>query len=275
MNGQAQSTDAEPYLHKLREQPMTQDPLANNRLLSDLPESLKLLADETRWRILMLLRRGDYQVSELITLLQLPQNLVSYHLSLLRQSGLVQVHRSDADGRAFYYGLDLAILRAAYTELGGLLQLPVDQPSTALTPRTVVFLCTANSARSQIAEAWLRYLSAGRLMVRSAGTNPRPIHPLTHQVMAEVGIDTGYQTAKGLDALQAVQPDLIVTVCDIAREVCARWGNEVPQIHWSIPDPLTAPPTDQVAAFRTVRDTLRLRAAGLLPLLAGAHTTEV
>lgn len=229
-----------------------------------LPEGLKLLADETRWRLITVLRRGDYQVGELTARLGLPQNLVSYHLAALRQGGLVQVHRSDADGRVIYYGLDLAALQAIYSELGELLQVPHDRPALNLAPRTVVFLCTANSARSQMAEAWLRHLSGGHLSAHSAGTAPRPIHPLSLHVMSEAGLDLGAQHSKGLEALQDLRPDLIVTVCDIAREACAHWGSAVPQIHWSIPDPAAAPASAQLAAFRAVRDTLRLRAQGLL-----------
>lgn len=241
---------------------------------SALPEGLKLIADETRWRLLAELRRGDLQVGELTERLGLPQNLVSYHLSALRQGGLVQVHRSDADGRVLYYGLDLAALKATYVEVGALLQVPTEQALPALPATTVVFLCTANSARSQMAEAWLRYLSNGRVTARSAGTCPRPIHPLTVMAMAEVGVDVGYQAAKALDALDGLRPDLIVTVCDIAREACARWGSDVPQLHWSIPDPAAEPdPAGQIATFRSVRDTLRTRVEGLLALLA--HREDV
>ena len=71
-------------------------------------ETVRLLADETRWRILLALRQSDHLVSELVAATGLAQNLVSYHLGVLRQAGLVQVHRSDADGRATYYGIDIA-----------------------------------------------------------------------------------------------------------------------------------------------------------------------
>ena len=236
---------------------------------SELPEAFKLIADEMRWRLLMILRQGDYQVGELTTRLGIPQNLVSYHLSVLRQGGLVQMHRSDADGRVLYYGLDLNALRAGYQQIGALLQIPVDTVLAELPARTVIFLCTANSARSQMAEAWLRFLSDGRLSARSAGTHPRSVHSLTVQVMAEAGIDIGYQRAKGLDALTDLQPDLIVTVCDIAREECACWGSNIPQLHWSIPDPAAIDGSEatRLAAFRAVRDTIRARAEGLLTLI--------
>ncbi|PDW04931.1 metalloregulator ArsR/SmtB family transcription factor [Candidatus Viridilinea mediisalina] len=229
-----------------------------------LPEGLKLLADETRWRLILALRQGDYQVGELTTQLGLPQNLVSYHLSALRQGGLVQIHRSDADGRVIYYSLDFAALKDIYRDLGVRLCVPNHVPVARELSGTIVFLCTANSARSQMAEAWLRHLGQGQYIVRSAGTRPQPIHPLTSRVMAEVGVDLGSQYAKGLEALQDLRPDLIITVCDITREACAYWGSEVAQIHWSISDPLAAPEGEQEAMFRAVRDALHLRVEGLL-----------
>ena len=76
-------------------------------------ETLKLLADDTRWKLIGALRHSDHQASELAHLCQLPINLVSYHLGLLRQAGLVQTHRSDADARVLYYGLDLTALELA------------------------------------------------------------------------------------------------------------------------------------------------------------------
>lgn len=247
-----------------------------NAPTSTLSEGLKLIADETRWRLLIALRQGDFQVGELTERLGLPQNLVSYHLAALRQGGLVQVHRSDADGRVLYYGLDLAKLKATYAEVGALLQIPMEQSLPTLPAATVLFLCTANSARSQMAEAWLRYLSNGRIIARSAGTSPRPIHPLTIRVMAEVGLDVGYQVAKALDAFDDLHPDLIVTVCDIAREVCTRWGSDIPQFHWSITDPVAEHDSvAQLVTFRTVRDTLRTRVEGLLALLAHRESTPV
>lgn len=230
-----------------------------------LPEGLKLLADETRWRLIMALRQGDYQVGELTARLGLPQNLVSYHLSTLRQGGLVQVHRSDADGRVIYYSLDLATLKAVYRDLGVHLRVPNHASAApAVAPRTIFFLCTANSARSQMAEAWLRQLSHGKFTAQSAGTKPKPIHPLTRRVMGEVGVELGTQHAKGLEALHELRPDMIITVCDITREACAHWGSDVAHVHWSISDPLAALEEEQEATFRAVRDALRLRVEGLL-----------
>lgn len=231
-------------------------------------ETVRLLADETRWRILLALRQSDHLVSELVAATGLAQNLVSYHLGVLRQAGLVQVHRSDADGRATYYGIDIAALTQRYHHIGAALALPGERTSAALQSRTVVFLCRANSARSQIAEGWLRSLSGGRITVRSAGTQPAQLHPLAEQVMAEVGIDIGHHYAKHVDALASLAADVVVTVCDIAREECAVWRRASMQLHWSIPDPVPLPAGDaRLAAFRAVRDALRIRVGGLLALV--------
>ena len=229
---------------------------------------LKLLADDTRWRLLSALRRSDYQVGELVGLLNLPQNLVSYHLGILRQAGLVYMRRSDADARAIYYSLELPMLQSGFQQIGSSLQLALDSPPS-LPPLTVVFLCTANSARSQIAEAWLRYLSGGQISVRSAGTEPYQLHPLTIQVMAEVGVDIGYQQAKNISALAGLHPDVTVTVCDLAREHCSDTLDAPNRLHWSVVDPLSVKGDSaaQLQTFRNVRDHLRLRVEALLALL--------
>jgi len=230
-------------------------------------EQLKLLADETRWRLLLLLRRSDYQVGELVERTGLAQNLVSYHLNMLRQAGLVHVHRSDADARANYYSAHLPGLIALHQRLAGQMALPASAAIPERLP-AVVFLCRANSARSQIAEGWLRALSGARIAARSAGTHPATLHPLAVQVMAEVGIDIGYQQAKHVDTLAGLASAVVVTVCDIAREECAVWLRAATQLHWSIADPVAVEGEDErLRAFRAVRDEVRERVSGLLPLL--------
>lgn len=231
--------------------------------------TLKLLADDTRWRLMGELRSSDRQVGELVSRLQLAQNLVSYHLGVLRQAGLVQVRHSDSDARALYYRLDLAVLQSRYQEVGVGMGLP--SVVRSVSEVLVFFLCTGNSARSQMAEGWLRRMSGGRVLVRSAGTQPRVLHPLAVQVMAEAGVDIGYQRAKGVDAMGGLAPRVVVTVCDLAREQCPEWSGEVVQVHWSVPDPVrvVGDVAVQVAAFRAVRDELRERVEGLLALLPG------
>jgi ArsR family transcriptional regulator len=230
---------------------------------------LKVLADDTRWRLIGALRRSDLQVGELVQQLRLPQNLISYHLGQLRQVGLVRQHRSDADARATYYGLDLVALQGLVSQLGATLLLPLVAAPLPAVPPTVVFLCTANSARSQMAEGWLRHLSGGRVIARSAGTAPATLHPLATAAMAELGVDIGYQVAKGMRDLEGVQPDVVVTVCDIAREECGTFLRAPAVLHWSIPDPVRAAGSndDQRFAFQEVRDELQTRVLALLALL--------
>jgi protein-tyrosine-phosphatase/DNA-binding transcriptional ArsR family regulator len=229
---------------------------------------LKLFADDTRWQLLRALRLNDRQAGELADACQIPQNLVSYHLGLLRQAGLVQAHRSDADARVFYYGLDLVALQQAYQQIGAALPLPVAARAT-LPSATVVFLCTHNSARSQMAEGWLRQLSGGRIAARSAGVNPTALEPLAAQVMAEAGVDIGYQQAKGLEALHGEQPSVVITVCDRARESCSSCLDAPVQLHWSIPDPVRRAQSlsDPIEAYRAARDALQARVEGLLSAL--------
>jgi len=231
--------------------------------------TLKVLADDTRWRLLGELRHSDRQVGELVAQLKLPQNLISYHLGLLRQAGLVQARRSDTDARAIYYGLDLAILKLMYEQIGASLILPHAALPKALSSPMVFFICTTNSARSQMAEGWLRYLSNGRASVRSVGLQPGTLHPLAVQVMAEAGADIGHQRAKGPDALIDTVPDVVVSVCDVAREQCPDWPGTRRYLHWSVPDPARVRGSleSRMQVFRDVRDHLRQRVEALLALL--------
>lgn len=228
----------------------------------------KVLGDDVRWRIVQQLRRGDRSVVELVRRVSAPQNLVSYHLQTLRDAGLVRSHKSEADGRTVYYGLDLSRLGALYRDLDETLR--ISDPGDALAPGlTVLFLCTSNSARSQMAEGWLRSMVPAALRVRSAGMNPDSVHPLAVEVMAERGIDIGYQFAKSRDDLDGLVADLIVTVCDRAREQCPPESEGVMQIHWSIADParVEGSTAQRREAFRAARDDIEQRVRGLLRLL--------
>ncbi|ABU58399.1 metalloregulator ArsR/SmtB family transcription factor [Roseiflexus castenholzii] len=236
---------------------------------SPMPEALRLLGDETRWRLIGELRWSDRQVGELCERLDLPQNLVSYHLGVLRQAGLVRAHRSDADGRVLYYALDLAALQRQIQSISSALALPTRAAPPSSMDGPVLFICTRNSARSQIAEAWLRHLSGGRIITRSAGTAPASVQPLAIQVMAEAGIDIGYQRAKRIADVIEPAPAVVVTVCDLAREECSATLDAPLCLHWSIPDPVavSGSESERLAAFRAARDELRLRVEGLLGLL--------
>jgi len=130
-----------------------------------------------------------------------------------------------------------------------------------MTARRVLFLCTHNSARSQMAEGFLRELGAGRFDVASAGTEPRGLNPLAVQAMAEEGIDISLQESKTLERYLSEPFDLVVTVCDEANEACPYFPNAKERRHWSFPDPSAVQGDDETrfAAFRAVRDAVRER----------------
>jgi arsenate reductase (thioredoxin) len=132
-----------------------------------------------------------------------------------------------------------------------------------LTQARILFLCTGNSCRSQIAEALARTLSKDRVQAVSAGTRPQPLHPLAVQVMAEAGVDISGQTSKSVEQFVGQQLDFVITVCDRAKEACPSWPRVREQLHWSIDDPAAATGTDEerMRVFRRVRDELRQRMA--------------
>ncbi len=122
----------------------------------------------------------------------------------------------------------------------------------------VLFLCTHNSARSQMAEGILNALAGDRYQGFSAGTEARGLHPLAVQAMAEVGIDISLQESKTLDAYLSEPFDLVITVCDEANEACPFFPNARDRRHWSFPDPSAAEGDDEArfAAFQEVRDAI-------------------
>jgi arsenate reductase len=137
--------------------------------------------------------------------------------------------------------------------------------TTDAAPMRVLFLCTHNSSRSQMAEGLLRARGGGRYAVFSAGTHPRSVHPLAIQVMREIGIDiseaAGYR-AKSLDEFKSQPPmDLVVTVCDDAAEECPYFPSARRQEHWGFPDPSAVDGSDEkrLAAFRSVREDIARR----------------
>ena len=213
-----------------------------NQASSQPPEVLRMLAHPLRWQLVQALAASDYRVHELAALVEQPFNLVSYHLKLLRTSGLVGLRKSDADGRDLYYHLELERLQTDYQAAA--LALYPDWPWADMPPalparsaQRVLFLCTHNSARSQMAEALLRHLGTGRYLVGSAGTQPRPVRPEAVQVMAEMGIDMLGQRPTHLEELRGRRFDVVITVCDRVREECLSYDFCQANLHWSIPDP--------------------------------------
>lgn len=130
-----------------------------------------------------------------------------------------------------------------------------------MTPIRVLFVCTHNSARSQMAEGFLRRLGGGAYEAASAGTEPGELHPLAVAVMAEEGIDISGQRAKSVDDFVQQQFDYVITVCDDANESCPIFPNARHRLHWSFPNPSAAGGTreERLAVFRTVRDGIKVR----------------
>ncbi|MGH7264645.1 MAG: arsenate reductase ArsC [Candidatus Rokuibacteriota bacterium] len=127
--------------------------------------------------------------------------------------------------------------------------------------RRVLFLCTHNSARSQMAEGFLRQLAGDRVDVASAGTEATGVHPLAIRAMDEVGIDLRSHTSKTLDAFRAQPWDYVITVCDSANERCPLFPAGAARLHWSFDDPSSVggSEAERLATFRRVRDGIGLR----------------
>ncbi|CAN5614197.1 arsenate reductase ArsC [soil metagenome] len=125
----------------------------------------------------------------------------------------------------------------------------------------VLFLCTHNSARSQMAEALLRHHGADTVEVYSAGTEPGQVHPLAVRAMAESGIDISGAESKSLDQFVDQKFDYVITVCDRANESCPVFLGDPNRIHWSFEDPSAATGTDdqRLEAFQTIRNLLNMR----------------
>lgn len=128
-------------------------------------------------------------------------------------------------------------------------------------PLRVLFLCTGNSARSQMAEGLLRHCGGPDFEAHSAGTAPRDLHPLAVRAMRETGVDISRQHSKHLTTLQGQSFDFIITVCDRARDNCPVFPGDSEQIHWSFPDPAAVEGDEEhrLAAFRRVRMELTER----------------
>jgi len=139
----------------------------------------------------------------------------------------------------------------------------------ALRPRHILFLCVANSARSQIAEGIARSLAPKRVRASSAGSAPSSVRPQAVQVLREIGIDISGHKSKGLEAVEAGSVEAVITLC--AEEVCPAFLGKAHRIHWGLPDPAAVTGTEEtrLAAFRKVRDELLRRLAVVLEGMAG------
>ena len=227
------------------------------------PSFLRLAGHPIRWRLLSELARSDRQVRELCDLTGRPQSLVSYHLGRLRRGQVVSMRRSSADRRDSYYSLDLERCGSLLTATGGALHPGLrmspqaDRLRDALRAR-VLFLCTGNSARSQMAQALIEHLSDGAVEAASAGSHPKPLRPEAVDAMRERGIDIAGRPSRHLSELTGQRFDYVISLCDRVREVCPDFPDEPNVVHWSIPDP--ARDGDPDAFQRTTRElTTRIR----------------
>ena len=124
-------------------------------------------------------------------------------------------------------------------------------------PLRLLFLCVANSARSQMAEGLARHLFGDRATVQSAGSAPTRVNPNAIAVLAELGIDATGHASTLVDDIPSDSIDLVITLC--AAEVCPVYPGRVERLHWPHPDPAGAPPDKSLERFREVRDMLRAR----------------
>ena len=132
-----------------------------------------------------------------------------------------------------------------------------------VAPRHVLFLCVANSARSQMAEGIARSLAPAEVRVASAGSQPTRVRPQAIEALREIGIEITGQSAKGMDQIEGVPPEVVITLC--AEEACPTWLQPTLRVHWPLPDPAGAgsTPEEELDAFRAVRDELLVRLRAL------------
>lgn len=131
----------------------------------------------------------------------------------------------------------------------------------------ILFLCTENACRSQIAEGWLRALSGGQVTASSAGSRPGVLNPMTTASMAEVEIDLTTHRSKGLEAVDTASVTHVITLCDAASRECPAFGGDVVRMHWPVPDPAELSrefPHLVNDGFRAIRDNIRDRVLLLL-----------
>jgi arsenate reductase (thioredoxin) len=144
--------------------------------------------------------------------------------------------------------------------------------------KSILFLCVANSARSQMAEGLARRIFGDRVPVLSAGSEPSKVNPYAIEVMGELGVDLGAHQSKSVETIDPSAVGTVITLC--AEEVCPVFLGEARRLHWPIPDPASKDPSipreEMLTRFRTARDTLRgmLEKLGVEELGAGVHRLE-
>jgi protein-tyrosine-phosphatase/DNA-binding HxlR family transcriptional regulator len=255
---------------------MTAKYFSGSPTLVEVAAVLKAMADPNRLRILDLLATSESCHAELKEKLGLPPNLLSHHLGVLREAGLVQTRPDTVDARWIYYRADPAVLSRWRSWFDSFLDAARFQPRPALCgpegqdkverwpqpedpaekPRwAVLFLCSGNSCRSQMAEAVVNTRLGDRWTAVSAGTEPASrVHPKAVDTLAEIGIEWRGHAAKQADLFRVVPFDLVITLCDRARQHIPAWVKG--SIHLGFPDPVQAEgtPEEVLGLFREVRD---------------------
>jgi protein-tyrosine-phosphatase/DNA-binding HxlR family transcriptional regulator len=212
----------------------------------------RALGDETRLAIVDALWTGDHTPAQLREITGLESNLLAFHLDALEQAGLISRHGSQGDGRRRY----VTLAPAALPHVGPLAPLVADN---------VLFVCTHNAARSQLAAALWRRTGGDAV---SAGTRPADrVHPHAVTVAADHGLDLSDARPRDLADVNA-RPDLVVSVCDRANESGLPF--DVPQRHWSIADPLGSDRRTFEAAYQAIADRIDRLAMETVP----ARTTH-
>ncbi|GGI08973.1 arsenate reductase/protein-tyrosine-phosphatase family protein [Egicoccus halophilus] len=210
----------------------------------------RALGEPTRLRIVDALHVSDRSPKDLADLVGVSTNLLAFHLNVLEDIGLVTRSPSQGDQRRRY------VMLRADRLAGTLAPPPLDHPGDG-----VLFVCTGNSARSQLAAA-LWHARTGRPAL-SAGTRPAPrVHPLAVEVARSCGVDLEDAVPRGFDTL-IESPDLVVSVCDRAHESALPF--EVPSLHWSVPDPAAGGHDDFLQTLEDIDGRVDRLARALAP----------
>ena len=212
--------------------------------LNDAAAFFRVLGDATRLAVVARLARSDERLIGLSTAIKQPPETVAAALADLQTAGLVASRASDVHPGEMYYHLDLEQMQKRYLTAGRLIHPALAQAITGEEEETVqrakprvLFLCTHNSARSQMAEGILRTFSRGEIEAFSAGSQPGSVHPLAIETMDGMNVDIRNQRSKHYNELIGQPFDYVITVCDRAREACPVFPEAKDTIHWSIPDP--------------------------------------
>lgn len=214
-----------------------------------------IFADEKRVAVLGAMRNRDMTAHEIAAYMGLPASAASYQIKQMVLAGLLRGTRSDEDARVVYYRRESQQIRSYLRTIQQLLEAPDTRQVSNSGTEVVLYICRANSARSQIAAAWSRMMFPSHVNILSAGVAVRPIHPLTIVVMAEVGIDLEDSSTTALDAIRTI-PTAVVSVCDSTRKTNSKLFQDAARYHWSTPDPAVR---NDLQEFRRIRDDLRGR----------------